>query len=76
MGWTAAAPQLTLLACPIVLRTLAPLTLQKGNERLGMCTRARGSCGSNRRLEKTTTRAWRVRTGHGPGAMEDNKGIV
>lgn len=52
MGWTAAAPQLTLLAYPIGLRTLAPLTLQKGNEHLGMCTRARGSCGSNRRLRK------------------------
>lgn len=50
--------RLTLLACPIGLRTLAPLTLEKGNEHLGKCTRAHGSCGSNRSLEKTTTLAW------------------
>ena len=44
--------RLTLLACPMGLRMLVPLTLEKGNGRLGMCTRARGSCGSNRRLRK------------------------
>lgn len=44
--------RLTLLACPMGLRMLVPLTLEKGNGRLGTCTRARGSCGSNRRLRK------------------------
>ena len=43
---------LTLLSCPIGLRRLVPLTLEKGNERLGTCSRAHGSCGSNRRLRK------------------------
>ena len=44
--------RLMLLACPMGLRMLVPLTLEKGNGSLGTCTRAHGSCGSNRRLRK------------------------